>query len=135
MSSEGRREVGRHWLRYDWGMVGRTRSQILKDLVALAGPVHSLENELRGYPWDSDVLVVLTAADALDVLDRFDRGDIDADECAAWADALEARDDVGLEPAYEEDLKTLLFEIGTPEINGPLTHDSVDRWRAQLALR
>jgi hypothetical protein len=116
-------------------MVGRTRSQVLEDLVALAGPVRSLENELRGYVWDSDVLVVLTAADALKVLDRFHRGDIDADECAAWAGALEARDDVGFEPACEEDLKTFLFEIGTPEINGPLTHDSVERWRAQLALR
>jgi hypothetical protein len=116
-------------------MAGRTRTDILNDLVSLAGPVHSFRDELRVFGWDSDELVVLTAADALDVLDRFDRGYVEADECAAWAETLEGRDDVGLEAGHEEGLKSLLFEISTPEINGPLTHDSVGRWRARLALR
>jgi hypothetical protein len=115
-------------------MVRRTRQDILKDLVALAGPVHPLEDELRGYGWDSEVeLVVLTAADALSVLDRFARGDITAEECAGWADALVGRDGVGFEPAFEDTLKNLLFEICVPEINGPLTRDSAARWKAQLA--
>ena len=114
-------------------MEGRTRQDILKDLVALAGPVHSLKDELRGYGWDSEVeLVVLTAADALSVLDRFTRSDIAAEECEAWACTLAMRDDVGLEPAFEGELRQLLFEMDVPEINGPLTLEWAARWKAQL---
>jgi hypothetical protein len=115
-------------------MEGRTRQDILRDLVALAGPVHSLKDELGGYGWDSEVeLVVLTATDALAVLDRFTRLDISAEECEAWACALAMRDDVGLEPAFEGELRQLLFEMDVPEINGPLTLEWAARWKAQLA--
>jgi hypothetical protein len=115
-------------------MVERSRQDILRDLVALSAPVRDLRAELAGFPWDSDgVLVVLSAADALDVLDRLARGEITADECAAWADALEVRDDVGLDPAVRDELGQMLFELSTPELFEPLTPVFAARWRSRLA--
>ena len=110
-------------------MVERTRREILMDLVAFSGPVERLEDELRGFDWDSDErLVTLTVADVLSVLDRFDRGDVTAEQCAAWADALAGRDDVGFEAAHEDTLKNLVFEI----CHDPLTQTSAARWRSRF---
>jgi len=114
-------------------MVERTRRDILRDLVALSAPVPDLRAELADYPWDSDeVLVVLSAADALDVLDRLARGDITAGDCATWADALGMRDDVGVESASKNALKQMLFEISNPELFEPLTPAFAASWRARL---
>src|SRR5450759_793121 len=114
-------------------MVERARRDILRDLVALSAPVPALNAELADYPWDSDeVLVVLSAADAVDVLDRLARGDITAGECAAWADALEMRDDVGLESASKDALQQMLLEFSTPELFEPLTPAIAVSWRARL---
>ncbi|HEX7492002.1 MAG TPA: hypothetical protein VF337_09905 [Candidatus Limnocylindrales bacterium] len=116
-------------------MSERTREEILRDLVSLAGPVAPLEAELREFGWDSDEpLVVLTAADAIGALDRFIRDEVTASEIAAWAEALEARDDVGFEPASESTLKDLIFTgLSHPELNGELTRDSARLWKSRLS--
>jgi len=118
-------------------MSDRTREEILRDLVSLSRPVPSLEDELRRFEWDSDErLVVLTAKDAIRVLDRFISGELTSTECAEWAEAMLGRDDVGFEPAFEPTLKDLIFTgLVHPEINGELTLDSAHLWKSQLAVR
>jgi len=118
-------------------MSDRTREEILRDLVSLAGPVAPLEDELRGFDWDSNELLMGgAAADAMSVWDRFIRGEVTAAECAAWAEALEMRDDVGFEPSFEAILKDLVFAgLSHPVINGQLTLDSARLWKSRLAVR
>jgi hypothetical protein len=102
------------------------RTDVLRRLVTLAAPVESARAELAGFGWDSDdELVPLTRADALRVLRRYADGTLSADAVAGWAEVIEARDDVGREPGFEQPLNDFLFELANPELAGPLTPE---RW-------
>jgi hypothetical protein len=110
----------------------RTREKVLRDLIALSGPVAQLRSELAGWPWDSEPLVTLTAQDAISVLKRCLDGDVSLADLQAWADVLEARDDVALQPSCRDDLRQLQSELSTPELFQPVTIEVVRDWLDQL---
>lgn len=74
-----------------------------------------------------------TRADALRLLRRYQRHELTAEDCQLWAEALEGRDDVGLEDGFEDMLEQFLFELATPELNKPLTARSAASWERTLA--
>jgi hypothetical protein len=112
-----------------------SRIEALQDLVALRIPVREAERAVLEFPWDSEhELVQLTATTALNILHRFIEGELSAGEIQEWADALEVRDDVGLEPACEVTLRELLFTLATPELSEPLTVVVAQHWQSQLRV-
>jgi hypothetical protein len=109
------------------------RTAALRDLIELRLPPVQAARALARFGWDgSQGLVTLGRMDARRVLDRYASGDLSADECAQWAEALEAREDVDYENGHEDALTGLLFEMANPEINEPLSLAFVERWRAAL---
>jgi hypothetical protein len=114
-------------------MTERTREELVRELVALAAPVAQLRSELAGWPWDSEPLVTLTAKNATNVLARYLEGEVSLAELRAWADVLEARDDVALQTSCRDDLRQMLFELSTPEIFQPVTVEVVRAWLDRLA--
>ena len=114
-------------------MTASERRQALLDLLRLRRPLAEAVEALKRFPWDSDVeLVTLSRLEALELLRMFAEGILTADDCAAWANAVEGRDDVGLEEGAEDALKEFLFEISTPEIAGELTMDGAEKWQWRL---
>jgi hypothetical protein len=111
------------------------RRLALEDLLGLRTPVHDALRRLGSYPWDSDVaLVTFTRSDAERVLAELTEGRVTGELCSEWANALEGRDDVGLEPGSEDLLKDFLFEAANPEITRPLSPAWARQWRARLQL-
>jgi hypothetical protein len=109
------------------------RLAALEDLMLLRVPVGSAIARLRAFPWDSDSpLVVLTRQHVQALLGAYLEGRLDEHDCESWAAALECRDDVGLEPGFEQPLKAFLFEVATPELAGRLTPPAAGRWSSQL---
>jgi hypothetical protein len=87
------------------------RAEAVRDLVELRVPVERAVAELARFPWDSAVeLCVLGRVDALRLLERYQRHELTVAECQRWAEALEGRDDVGLEAGFEDRLKEFLFQ-------------------------
>jgi hypothetical protein len=110
-----------------------SRTTALKNLIALRAPVGEAIQALREFPWDSEQeLVQLTSAATLSILHRFIEGELSAADIQEWADALEVRDDVGLEAANEEGLRELIFEIATPELSEPFTVAVAQHWQSRL---
>ena len=73
---------------------------------------------VAAFPCSSDEeLITLRAADVQSVLRRFIEGGLTAQDVAAWANALEMREDVG----YSAEVADALFVLSTPAINGALT--------------
>lgn len=105
------------------------RRRLLLDLLEGTAAPALLQEQLRAFPWDSDELVVLKARQLEAVLARFLSGEVDARWVAAWAEAIEVRDDIGIEPGREELLSAAIFDLANPTINGPL-----DGARAQTLL-
>ncbi|HTF53221.1 MAG TPA: hypothetical protein VK735_37730 [Pseudonocardia sp.] len=109
------------------------RAEALRDLIELRVPVKQAATALAQYPWDSDEeLDVLTRADALRLLSRYKRQELTPVEVQHWAEALEGRDDLGLEHMSEDLLKEFLFQIATPELADRLTPEVATRWEATL---
>jgi hypothetical protein len=109
------------------------RTAALRDLIELRLPPMQAARSLARFGWDSSQdLVTLGRTDARRVLDRYASGGLSADDCAQWAEALEAREDVGFEKGHEDRLTSFLFEMANPEINEPLSVAFVQRWQAAL---
>jgi len=100
----------------------RSRVDLLAELLNLKRPASEVTKELAPLGWDSDEeLVVLTREHLGAVLQRFVLGTLNADETSSWAEAIEGRDDIGLQKAFEPLLKQLLFELANPDITQELT--------------
>jgi len=105
----------------------------LLDLISARQPIEQTIGHLRTFPWDSDrVLAVLYRADASRVLHQYLRGEMSAEQCVAWADAIEARDDIAFELDRVELLKRLIFEVANPELEGPLSLEAASAWLRML---
>jgi hypothetical protein len=110
------------------------RIQALLDVIRLRQPVEQAAAALADFPWwDSDEeLVELTRSDAMRLLTAYTDHALSADDCRRWAEALEGRDDVGLQPGAGDALKDLLFELSTPEITESLTPQRAQHWQTVL---
>jgi hypothetical protein len=74
------------------------------------------------FAWDSDEeLVTLTRAHVGSVLERYVRSELSRDEVGAWAEAIEGRDDIGLEAGHRDLLKSILFELANAPIKRRLS--------------
>ena len=110
------------------------RTEALRDLINIRVPVEQAEAALADFGWDSDDdLDVLTRADVIQILQRYQAGELPATDCRRWAEALEGRDDLGFEDGWEDTLKELLLEIATPELTEPLTPEFAHGWERRLA--
>jgi hypothetical protein len=84
------------------------------------GSTAQVATALRALKWDSDELEELRTEHVVAILERFLRGDLHAEDVCLWADLVEGREDVALEQTHEEVLKDVVFQLATPEVEGPL---------------
>jgi hypothetical protein len=111
-----------------------TRKELLLQLLTRSRPMKSVLEELAEYGWDSDRdLVVVTRHYLMLALQEFTDGHLSAADLVSWAEALEAREDVGFESGYEELVKCVVFTLANPEINHPLTLLKAARYIQQLS--
>lgn len=110
------------------------RRRVLMAILAQDGELASNLAELGVLGWDSDVdLATLTREHALRLIDAFLARQVSAVECQQWAEALEAREDVGFDAGYEELLERPVFELANPDITEPLTPQRAADLRSELA--
>jgi hypothetical protein len=110
------------------------RRRALTAILAQDGDLASNLAQLGALGWDSDVnLATLTREHARRLLDAFLAGQVSAVKCQQWAEALEAREDVGFEAGYEEQLTLLVFELANPDITERLTPPRAAYLRSKLA--
>jgi hypothetical protein len=111
----------------------RARKVALEDLINLRGSVDDAVKRLRVFDWDAAPnLVTLSPTTVVEVLDRYQSGDVTADEIAKWAQGIEVRDDIAFPPLFDTILKELLFELANPEINRALSPESAREWSERL---
>ena len=102
-------------------MSNTNRVEALRDLVELRVPVSAALARLSEFGWSSDLeLVTLATHDLAGALDYFVAGSLDEASLCAWAEAIQGREDVELDPAARDILAEALFELSTPELFGPV---------------
>ena len=110
------------------------RAEILHALVLFDQPPKPLMRELSsfGWDWDGAPLVTLKKEDLLRIIDRFLATEITAAQLQEWAENLEVRDDVAFDEQEKERIDDVFFRLATPEINEPLTPESVRKMKTEL---
>jgi hypothetical protein len=112
------------------------RAEILHELVRFEKPAGPLMRELQSFGWDwkeDAPLLVLKKEDLLRIIDRFLAHEISAEQLHEWAENLEVREDVAFDKEERDLIDSVFFCIAVPEINEPLTQESVRRMRAKLS--
>ena len=113
------------------------RAEILQELVRFDKPTAPLMRELRslGWDWSGDALLILKKEDLLRIIDRFLTGEVTAAQLQEWAENLEVRDDVTFDEEEKESIDDVFFRLATPEINEPLTLQSVQKMKDELTQK
>ena len=110
------------------------RRSLLARLVRFDLPIEDSIAMLRAYGWDShEELVVVSAADAIRILERYLRGELTAAQVGYWAELLEMRNDVGLEDRWADELRRLISLLANPEHGEALTPALAIHLRRTLA--
>lgn len=109
------------------------RQQILRSLLKLDRPLEVVLRDLASVTWDSEEeLVTLRPADPVQILSRFKSGGLDAEDVENWANAIEGRDDIGILDDDQGTLKEAIFHLANPDLHGPLTAETAERWIKRL---
>ena len=100
----------------------RDRKEVLERLLKCPTSIEGLLARLADFPWDCDTeLVVLRSSHLVAVLDRYLTGKLSAKSVEAWADAIECRDDIGLDREHAGVLREDVFTFATTEVKGQLS--------------
>ena len=111
------------------------RQRILRSLLEADQPLERVLRDLAEVPWDGDEeLVTLRPAQVIETLNRFRTHRLDANEVETWANAIEGREDIGLDEGSQELLKEAIFELANPELQGALTDKTAQRWIERLSF-
>lgn len=93
------------------------RREALRDLIELRMPVADGLCRLGAFNrFDGPVVFTLRLEHIRRALERYLDGHLTADEVAAWADVLEAREDLMRDPAHEESIEQLILLLSSPEL-------------------
>ncbi|HTZ43210.1 MAG TPA: hypothetical protein VMB79_05055 [Jatrophihabitans sp.] len=107
----------------------RRRRHTLLDLIALRVPLSEAIAAVRRLPWDSDAdLVRLTRTHVTVLLMRYLAQELTAGDLEAWANAIEAREDIGA----EELLRTFVFETANPALCEDVSNGFARRWIGRI---
>lgn len=108
--------------------------RILLSLLELDRPLEAVLRDVAGLAWDSEQEVVrLRAQHVVAVLHRYRSGGLTAAEVEGWANAIECREDFGVDPEGGALLETAIFDLANPTLQGALTSEAAERWIERLS--
>jgi hypothetical protein len=98
------------------------RISALRVIVAYQLPVDGALADLASYGWNSDVeSVTVAAAEVRSILQRYVAGALSEDDLTRWAEIIEGRDDIALDPVHQEALAMVVFTLANPDSNTRMT--------------
>lgn len=109
------------------------RRRALKRLLDGEQPLGTTIEAVGKLSWDSDEeLVTLTPAHAVRMLERYLAGELTSGDLERWANAIEAREDIGLDTDAADALEEVIFELANPSLQGATTAESARAWVGRL---
>jgi hypothetical protein len=109
------------------------RRELVESLVRYELPIEPVLQQLAVFGSDAPApLVLIRIDDVLSILDRYRTGELSADQITDWADLLEVRDDVGMDPLREEELRAIIFRLANPNLRDAISPELVSTIRTEL---
>ncbi len=100
------------------------RKTALLELVDIKIPIGKAINQVRLFEWDSEEeLVLMERKHIVKLLQAFVDGNLSDREVLNWANAVEGRDDIGIDVEFEDVITDSIFILANPEITEELTKE------------
>jgi hypothetical protein len=101
------------------------RISALRVIVTYQLPIDGALADLASYGWDPEAAsVTLSVADVDSILRRYTAGALSEDDLARWAEIIEGRDDIALDPVHQEALAMVVFTLANPDMNTKMTSEA-----------
>lgn len=104
----------------------------LNDLIEFRKPIDVLAAIVSDLGWSETPVVILTTDHVLNVLRRFQAGELTAADVEAWADLIECREDIDNQPERDEEILEAIYVLANPVLNGLLDEVLTDQVIASL---
>jgi hypothetical protein len=116
-------------------MLAMRRQTAINSLLRLDRPLAELRAALATLDWDWDHAPAgtLTRPHVVAVLHHFECAQLDDAAVEEWANLIECREDIGYEAGYEAVLKSVIFDLANPTLQGHLA-DIAPRLRNLLGV-
>lgn len=99
----------------------KLRLALVDSLLAMSMPLAEVTRQLATMNWDYDgVGVTLTKKHLSNVLRRYLRGEVSEADIETWANRVEGRDDVQIDPSSEQEIADVLYELANPVLTQTL---------------
>jgi len=109
------------------------RYEKLDDLVKVRVTLRTAVAAVRELPWDSEAdLVLLSRRDVVALLTRYLAQELSPSDLETWANTVESREEIGVEPADSELLRAFVFETANPALGEPISPRYARRWLDRL---
>ena len=98
-----------------------TREEAVQSMVRFDKPLDALRDGVSAFPfdWDGTPLAILKREHVVDILKRWQTGDLTNEEVEGWAQLVEVRDDLDHDPA-DPAVFEAVFDLANPFLQGPL---------------
>lgn len=106
-----------------------TRAQLLMTLLDGSVSLDRISEDLRRFPWDSDeAFATLGRVHLVNILERYQRGELIGGSVEAWATAVEGRDDIDYESEHEDAVREALHVPANPLLTEQLTMPTAEKF-------
>jgi len=100
------------------------RIDLLKLLLQAKQPITGILEELGKEGWDCETpLILLTRAHIVAVLNQYINGQLSSTQVEEWANAIECREDIGLEAEKKDLLSGTIFQLANPTLTEKLSKE------------
>lgn len=101
---------------------------ILESFLRLDRPLEEAKAQVHGLGMGStDVSAMLTGHHIRNILQRFEREQLSADDVEEWAEIIGSRDDIEFEPDNHDEIAQIIFVLANSSMNGALGREQVPR--------
>ena|ERR1017187_8634980 len=109
------------------------RITVLKSLLQCRDNIDTLTHDLAKFSWDSEPLIFLTVEDLKKVLEKYLSKRISINHLEKWANIIESREDIAFDPAKEDVIKDVVFNLANAGINHPITDGIIHEMITQIS--
>ena len=92
-----------------------------------------IQHEIALLPWDAtEPLATLQRSHIIGALKNYLSQIASAAELELWANLIEAREDIAIEPNHGELIPGIIFQLANPELEGKMTFSTANQLIEQL---
>ena len=109
-----------------------SNNKILHNLINSVGTLDQIKLELKKLNWDDSNQISLSTHHVVDILNKFQNGELRKDDVEEWANLIEGRDDIEYDEKNYDDILQAIHILANPVLEGELNFKLAEKVKKML---